>query len=117
MPLLPPRPCCHPGCPTLVSRGYCERHAPLSSRAIDRRTKGVDPFYKSSTWLRLRAVVLRRSPLCVLCRAVASVVDHITARADGGAPYDECNLRSLCSSCHAKLPGHGFNRKESECRA
>lgn len=117
MPLLASRPCAKPGCAALVSRGYCERHAPMDPRALERAAKDVDPFYNSTTWRKLRAVVLRRSPLCVLCRAAASVVDHITARADGGAEYDQNNLRTLCASCHARLPGHGFNRKGSECRA
>ncbi len=109
MPLRAPHPCGHPGCPALVRDGArCSAHRVTH----ERREKEADPFYKRSAWLRLRAVVLRRDPLCP-CGAPATVVDHITPRDEGGAEYDEANLRSLCASCHARLPGHGFSKKGS----
>lgn len=113
MPMRAPRPCASPSCRALVTTGaYCQAHARTAPEAVARRTKGVDPFYKSSTWRQLRALVLRRSPFCVLCHAPATVVDHIHPRADGGDSYDENNLRALCASCHARLPGHGFTKEE-----
>ena len=117
MPTAAPRPCAHPGCPALVARGYCPAHERTAPQAVARREKVVDPFYKSVRWQRLRSIVLRRSPFCLLCHAPATVVDHIHERQDGGEAYDESNLRSLCASCHAKLPGHGFNTKEKPCAA
>lgn len=36
-------------------------------------------------------------------RQAAVDVDHIKALADGGEPYDEANLRSLCHPCHSRI--------------
>jgi hypothetical protein len=57
-----------------------------------------DPFYKTGTWARLKAVVRRRSGgVCEVleCSAPAVVCDHIVARRAGGADH-ESNLRDLC---------------------
>ena len=56
-------------------------------------------------WQRLSRAYRRRNPLCVLCRAegyvvAAREVDHIIARRDGGAVWDERNLQSLCRTHH-----------------
>lgn len=110
MPIRAPHPCGHPGCPALVRDGArCPAHRITPERA----EKRTDRFYVSTAWRRLRAVQLRAHPLCDMCGAFATLVDHITPRADGGAPYDGANLRSLCASCHARLPGHGFSKKGS----
>jgi 5-methylcytosine-specific restriction endonuclease McrA len=34
------------------------------------------------------------------------MVHHIVAIVDGGAPYDDDNLRSLCWVCHGKYAEH-----------
>jgi 5-methylcytosine-specific restriction endonuclease McrA len=57
-----------------------------------------DPFYKTAKWLRLRkAALLRDLYTCTVpgCGQPAYVVDHKTARNDGGADT-LANLRSLC---------------------
>ncbi len=55
-------------------------------------------------WRRLRAVVLQREPTCRMCRelgktTLATVVDHIKPRREGGGDEPE-NLQSLCATCH-----------------
>jgi len=58
-------------------------------------------------WMRLRAIVLAREPLCRTClattgRAVpATVVDHIQDIADRpDLRLEESNLQTLCRGCH-----------------
>jgi 5-methylcytosine-specific restriction protein A len=76
----------------------------------------ADPFYRSAEWHRARALALRRDgKLCQACGDTASHVDHIVARAAGGASLDLANLRSLCAGCHsrktARADGGFGNRK------
>ena len=58
-----------------------------------------DPYYRSKEWRNLRARVLIRDLYrCAVpgCTDVATTVDHIKRRQDGGTE-DLSNLRSLCS--------------------
>lgn len=55
-------------------------------------------------WQKLRLLILERWPLCRACASqgrtrAATVVDHITPKADGGSD-DETNLQPLCTDCH-----------------
>ena len=64
----------------------------------DRRL--TEPGYR-----RLRLLVLARDRgVCQIngptCTHVATVVDHIIARADGGDCYDPHNLRAACRACN-----------------
>ena len=58
-------------------------------------------------WSRVRRAVLERDGYrCVLCGLVPPTsthneVDHIVPLAEGGTS-DMANLRTLCTSCHAK---------------
>jgi 5-methylcytosine-specific restriction protein A len=53
-------------------------------------------------WRKLRARILERDPVCVICHAMASdTVDHIVTKARGGTD-DESNLRGLCRECHSR---------------
>ena len=60
-------------------------------------------FYKSARWRRIRADVLRSSPVCVVvgCDSRATAVDHIVPRRLGGGE-DRANLQALCGSCHSR---------------
>jgi 5-methylcytosine-specific restriction enzyme A len=69
--------------------------------------RGQDGFYRSKLWRDARAYHLGTSPLCVHCEAQgkvteATIVDHIVPRSQGGLPFAESNLQSLCESCHAR---------------
>ena len=80
------RPCRVPGCPELVGGGgYCSKHTPRETartaeqrRSCDRRRgtsseRGYDARHR-----RWRLMVLRRDPVCRMCRREpSSVADHI----------------------------------------
>lgn len=53
-----------------------------------------------TAWRKLRAAVLRESPLCSLCRtATATEVDH---RDDDATNNERSNLSALCKPCHSR---------------
>lgn len=53
-----------------------------------------------TAWRKLRAAVLRESPLCALCRtATATEVDHVD---DDPTNNDRANLSALCKPCHSR---------------
>lgn len=68
-------------------------------------------FYGTSQWQKLRAIQLRKCPLCAVCDDAATIVDHIKPvnqddpyTYDGvntGSPTDMENMQSLCVKCHA----------------
>ena len=70
-----------------------------------------------SSWLVLRAKVLRRDPMCVLCTAkglvsVSVVADHVIPVALNG-PSELWNLQGLCQACHdAKSAGESRARAD-----
>jgi 5-methylcytosine-specific restriction endonuclease McrA len=59
----------------------------------------------SARWQHVRARVLDRdSHTCQIrgdgCTIVATTVDHIDARSDGGAMFELTNLRAACAHCN-----------------
>lgn len=86
------------------------RRANQSGREADpRRTIPLN----SARWRKLRAYILRESPMCEHCMArgiltPATEVDHVS-----GDPSDNsmANLQSLCHSCHSikTARDHGKN--------
>jgi 5-methylcytosine-specific restriction protein A len=67
-------------------------------------------FYDTPAWRKVRLIVLARDEgICQLrgprCRVTADQVDHIVRPADGGAWYDETNLRAACGPCNASRGG------------
>ena len=51
-------------------------------------------------WRKLRRHVLSLDPMCRVCkREIATEVDHINRKADGGSDDVE-NLQGLCYDCH-----------------
>jgi 5-methylcytosine-specific restriction endonuclease McrA len=68
---------------------------------------GRDPRLGTVAWRRLRLAVLDRDGWrCQLqgpgCTTVATCVDHVTARADGGDCWDPTNLRAACRPCNGR---------------
>ena len=67
-----------------------------------------DPFYKSRSWRRLRALVLSEEPFCRYCMEVgdttlSTVVDHIIRRRERpDLALDRDNLAGCCEYCHNK---------------
>jgi 5-methylcytosine-specific restriction enzyme A len=96
------RPCLEPGCPELTQTGRCKAHA----RQAEARWK--DParrkVYNSRRWRAMRSRVLKEQPFCQApgCNNLATDVDHVTALADDGDPYDRSNLQALCKMHHSQ---------------
>ena len=121
------RPCNYPGCPELITGKdhHCPVHQKQRRAESDkRRTNQADrKFYSTQTWKSIRKSKLIANPFCeqqlsdgTICNAIATDVDHITARsADGADTLD--NLRSLCHPCHSRktiaIDG-GFGRKKAQ---
>lgn len=64
-----------------------------------------DARLHTQAWRRVRARVLDRDGwACQIkapgCTIVATTVDHVTARSDGGAVFDPGNLRAACADCN-----------------
>ena len=95
--------CAVRGCPTPTVRGRCERHR----RAADQqRGTAAQRGYRTAGHKAFRDRVLRRDPICVLCRLRASTVaDHwpLSRRElleQGHDPDDPGRGRGLCKGCH-----------------
>lgn len=83
------------GCGHAV-RGSCPR---CRREREKNRPSSHDRGY-GAKWRKLRRYVLSLDPVCKICnRAVATEVDHIKRKADGGTD-DTNNLQGLCSECH-----------------
>lgn len=51
-------------------------------------------------WKRIRARILERDPICVLCGIRPSThCDHIIAKTDD---HDEAALQGVCAECHGQ---------------
>lgn len=74
-----------------------------------RTKREVDSIRNSRQWRdRTRPAKLDKNPLCEVCFKhkppkvkPATQVDHITPLEEGGEPFDESNLQSLCNRCHS----------------
>lgn len=70
--------------------------APWADRPSTDRRPYQDPAYQ-----RLRARVLRRDPICCICkRADSTEVDHVQPISEGGTDHPD-NLQGVCNPCHA----------------
>jgi 5-methylcytosine-specific restriction protein A len=101
-----PKPCSHPGCGVLVRDGTsrCHKHPKPNSFADKRRGNRHERGY-GTAWTKLREVILiRDAGLCQVCLAagiteLASEVDHIVPKAEGGTD-SESNLQAISRPCH-----------------
>jgi 5-methylcytosine-specific restriction endonuclease McrA len=80
-----------------------------------------DAWLTSSTWRRMRLLVLDRDRnRCQIrgrnCRGWATQVDHIVSRADGGALFDPANLRASCAPCNGGRAADATNAKRRASR-
>ncbi len=94
------RPCNQPGCPALVSKGYCDKH-----REKKQRGSSTQRGY-GYRWQQARLVYLKENPLCVQCKednqiVAAQVIDHIIPhKGNQELSWDEDNWQSLCKHHH-----------------
>jgi len=105
MPISAPRPCTHPGCSALVSKGSrCPAHPYEVHRSL--AAKEYNRLYNTARWRKRRVIYLRNHPLCCDCEArqvikSAQVVDHIQPhKGDTALFFDESNWQPLCKRCH-----------------
>ena len=130
MPTVPPRPCRHPACPSLVQggNGYCERHQAdvnATRKAYDSTTRRNDPalafaarIRSSARWRKVAALHKAQSPLCAdpfgdhAREGIVGLTEqshHIIGLAEIYAhhphemAFDLGNLAPLCTRCHRKV--------------
>jgi 5-methylcytosine-specific restriction endonuclease McrA len=84
------------------ARCPCERKRDTERKArFDRTRPNSSQRGYTGTWDRERKAYLRRNPICVMCSAPASVVDHHTPhRGDSLLFWDRGNWQALCGHCH-----------------
>ncbi|MBI1824825.1 MAG: HNH endonuclease [Planctomycetes bacterium] len=102
MPHSAPYPCRFAGCRALTFNGVlCDAHRRVADISDTRRPNSSARGY-TSTWRRLRIMVLRREPLCQWpeCNEPANQVDHIVPLSKGGT-NEFSNLQSLCARHHS----------------
>lgn len=122
MAIAPPRPCPHPGCPSL----NCQLHAvpawrtrrdvtgQLNSRADrSRDVTGQVKRVRGRELQRRRKALFARNPWCVLCleegkHTRATIRDHLLPLAEGGTE-DERNIQGICDDHNQEK-----TRRESE---
>lgn len=116
------RPCRESGCLQFARDGekYCAAHLHSNSRT-ERSNYAAHELYNRSSWRSkkygLRALILRRDPLCTCeegetchgkgnegrCREMSTEVDHIIDHhGDEKLFYAHENCRGLCAACHAR---------------
>lgn len=77
----------------------------MTKRPWDHGGKSASQRGYGAQHQRLRKILLAREPLCRPCRAKgrvteATIADHITPIAKGGAIYDLSNMQPVCAPCH-----------------
>lgn len=116
----PPLACRNSSCSNpATEKGYCAKCAaalftpkkpelPQSKFAANQQWKHL---YNCKRWHDLRAAILRRDIICVVCwRRPSSVADHISDhRGNLILFYSFSNLRGVCKPCHDEKTGttHG----------
>lgn len=111
MPRSASTPCRVPGCPRLSTGGYCPEHrGERDSDTEANRPTAAQRGY-DHRWRKVRAMQLRRYPLCADCLEAGRVTratqaHHLVAVRDGGQ-HELSNLLSLCATCHSRRTGKG----------
>lgn len=118
MPVSAPKPCRHPGCGQLVrdGSGFCPDHQRARPGSFADKSRGTrHQRGYGAAWDALRKVVMQRDAgLCQPCRGdervtLATMVDHIKPRAEGGTD-DLDNLQAICRECHSRKTDVEKNR-------
>jgi 5-methylcytosine-specific restriction protein A len=108
VPLKPPTPCRHRGCPKLTHEpgGFCDLHLSEARRVYDRARGNSTQRGYGAGHRKRRLFVLRRDPLCIEClkrnrTTASSQADHIIPLSAGGPDTVE-NMQGLCKPCHSR---------------
>ncbi len=112
MPLKSNKQCAKVGCWKIIdgSLTHCPEHKPKPFDGIKRNNTEI---YNTQRWRKLSKIQLAENPLCVSCMdkgitRLAKHSDHIIPIEQGGEPFDQANLQSLCIRCHSSKT---FKRK------
>jgi 5-methylcytosine-specific restriction enzyme A len=124
MPNSPPTACRYPSCSEhAVEGGYCSKHKQEQPPPKKYVNAAWRKLYDTSRWRHptngLRAVKLRRNPICedphkMGCHNPSDTVHHVKDhRGDERLFFDYQNLQAVCKACHDPITGstHGPNRK------
>ena len=72
-----------------------------------RRANGRTLALNGTAWRKLRASVLRLTPLCQHCQLPATDVDHVD---NDPSNNDRDNLQGLCHGCHSRKTNADMGR-------
>ena len=99
------KPCTRPGCPHVLAKGPCPDHA---RQAEARRGTSAQRGYSGTDWVKVRAEVKARDPVCTVChhRPTVTADHHPEPRkaliAQGVHDPDALHrLRGVCWPCHS----------------
>ncbi len=104
MPNKPLKPCKYPGCPELVTSGYCAAHEQM--RGYDRDPKRQRLY--STAWKKRRLNHLAKYPWCEECLSKgiyteATDVHHVIPHRGDVKIFWSSPLQSLCHACHSRI--------------
>lgn len=100
---------CHKhGCyaSALAGYHYCQTHIKMEQSWGQRRIQRKQStqwhhLYNSNKWRVAKNEFLKRYPYCVVCGALATVVDHVVPhRGNEDLFWDENNWQPLCTAHH-----------------
>ena len=103
MPNKPLKPCKYPGCPELVTSGYCDSHT--STRVYERDPEKQRLYGRA--WQKRRISHLAAHPWCDDCLeegryTEATDVHHEIPHRGDKKLFWSSPLRSLCHACHSR---------------
>lgn len=75
-----------------------------TKQRYDAKRAGTQPWrswYKTAEWKRIRAEVLKRQPICNICKkANADTVDHVRKHGGDRVKFFAGPFQALCAHCH-----------------
>ena len=99
--------CAQPGCPTLVSRGFCAKHEQDRFKTANDRRPEWAYLYSSARWQKIRRMQLFNEPMCAECLkrgrfTPATECDHIHPHRGDPDRFYRGPFQSLCKPCHSR---------------
>lgn len=100
-----------PNKPERKKKPWQQERVPFGRRAVNN-----SKFYNSTKWRNIANSHKKRNPFCIKCKeknkiSATEFTDHIVRIQDGGDPYKDSNLQSLCAFHHNQKSGkeaHGY---------
>lgn len=97
------KPCTAPGCCALAQAGKsrCVKHMAKAQEQERERSAGKR-MYLDTRYRKARAVFMAENPMCVVCGALATDLDHIVPhKGDMALFWDTSNWQAMCVRCHS----------------